>query len=84
MVQDQRRAPGRAVGLAGPALSGDPRLGVFGEQLKDTNSPPPNATWLQVADVLGQQMEQVVKNGKDPAAALGEAQAVADSIGTGS
>ncbi|GAB1822564.1 extracellular solute-binding protein [Herbidospora sp. RD11066] len=67
-----------------PALSGDARLGVFGEQLKDTNSPPPNATWLQVADVLGQQMEQVVKNGKDPAAALGEAQAAADSIGTGS
>ncbi|GLW08139.1 sugar ABC transporter substrate-binding protein [Microtetraspora sp. NBRC 13810] len=67
-----------------PALADDKRLSVFGEQLKDTNAPPPNATWLQVSDVFGQQVEQMVKNGKDPAQAMKDAQTAADGIGTGS
>lgn len=66
-----------------PELAADPRLLVFGDQLKDTNAPPPNATWLEVADAVGQQLEQIVKNGKDPAAAMKAAQSAADGIGTG-
>ena len=31
-----------------PALADDPKLAVFGEQLKDTNSPPSVPTWTQV------------------------------------
>lgn len=67
-----------------PALASDKRLQVFGDQLKDTNAPPPNATWLEVADAVGQQLEQIVRNGKDPAAAMKAAQSAADGIGTGS
>jgi multiple sugar transport system substrate-binding protein len=58
-------------------------LTVFGQQLKDTNSPPPVATWLQVADAFGQQIDQMVKNGKSPEQALKDTQTAADSIGTG-
>ena len=32
-----------------PALADDPKLSVFGEQLKDTNSPPSVPTWTQVS-----------------------------------
>ncbi|WP_328912572.1 MULTISPECIES: extracellular solute-binding protein [unclassified Streptomyces] len=66
-----------------PELADDKRLSVFGEQLKDTNAPPANATWLQISDVVGQQLEQMVKNGKDPAKAMKDAQSAADEIGTG-
>ena len=31
-----------------PSLADDSKLAVFGEQLKDTNSPPSVPTWTQV------------------------------------
>jgi multiple sugar transport system substrate-binding protein len=66
-----------------PSLAGDPKLAVFGEQLKDTNFPPTISTWTQVSAAADTQLEQIVKAGKDPAAAMKELQATADSIGTG-
>ncbi len=67
-----------------PSLSGDPKLAVFGEQLKDTNSPPPVTTWTQVSAAADTQVEQIVKAGKDPAQALQELQSTAESLGTAS
>jgi multiple sugar transport system substrate-binding protein len=66
-----------------PSLAGDAKLAVFGEQMKDTNFPPTISTWTQVAAAADTQLEQIVKAGKDPAAAMKELQATADSIGTG-
>ncbi len=66
------------------SLSGDEKLAVFGEQLKDTNAPPSVPTWTQVSAAADTQVEQVVKAGKDPAKALQELQATAKSIGTAS
>ncbi len=67
-----------------PLLAGDTKLAVFGEQLKDTNSPPSVSTWTQVSAAADTQIEQVIKAGKDPAQALKELQASATSIGAGS
>jgi len=66
-----------------PSLADDKKLAVFGEQLKDTNFPPTIPTWTQVAAAADTQLEQIVKAGKDPAVAMKELQATADSIGTG-
>jgi multiple sugar transport system substrate-binding protein len=65
-------------------LADDPKLSLFGEQLKDTNSPPSVPTWTQVSAAADTQVEQIVKAGKDPAQALKELQAQATSIGIGS
>lgn len=67
-----------------PALGGDPFLSVFGEQLKDAKSPPPMATWEQVAAVIEGQVEKVAKAGQDPAASTRTMQEQATGIGTGS
>ncbi len=64
-----------------PALADDDVLAVFASQLGDTNSPPPVATWLQVADVMGQQVEQMIKQGKSPEQMLADTQAAAEGIG---
>ncbi|YCH07805.1 sugar ABC transporter substrate-binding protein [Arthrobacter sp. alpha11c] len=66
-----------------PSLADDKKLAVFGEQLKDTNFPPTISTWTQVSAAADTQLEQIVKAGKDPAAAMKDLQAAADSIGTG-
>lgn len=65
-------------------LADDEKLSVFGEQLKDTNSPPAVPTWTQVSAAADTQVEQIVKAGKDPAQALKDLQAEASSIGIGS
>jgi multiple sugar transport system substrate-binding protein len=65
------------------SLAGDKKMAVVVEQLKDTNFPPTVSTWTQVAAAADTQLEQIVKAGKDPAAAMKELQAAADSIGTG-
>lgn len=66
-----------------PSLSGDSKLAVFGDQLKDVNSPPSLTTWTQVSAAADTQLEQIVKAGKSPSSALKELQSTADSIGTG-
>lgn len=67
-----------------PSLADDEKLSVFGKQLKDTNSPPSVPTWTQVSAAADTQVEQIVKAGKDPAQAMKDLQANADSIGMGS
>jgi len=64
-------------------LADDPKLTLFGEQLQDAQSPPAVPTWEQVAAVIDAQIEAVVVGGADPAAAVAEMQAQAESIGTG-
>ena len=66
-----------------PALSGDKKLAVFGEQLKTAQAPPSFATWEQVITSFDTEMEKVTKTGADPAAALKTVQQQAQSIGTG-
>ncbi|HMM96372.1 MAG: sugar ABC transporter substrate-binding protein [Micrococcales bacterium] len=66
-----------------PALSGDEKLRVFGEQLKTAQAPPSFATWEQVIASFDSEMEKVTKTGADPKKALETVQQQADSIGTG-
>ncbi|MBG6185287.1 multiple sugar transport system substrate-binding protein [Arthrobacter sp. CAN_A214] len=66
-----------------PSLSGDENLAVFGEQLDDTMAPPAVNTWTKVSAAGDSELEQIVKAGKDPATAIKELQAEAESIGTG-
>ncbi|WP_308159998.1 sugar ABC transporter substrate-binding protein [Arthrobacter sp. ISL-5] len=75
--------PAKQAAWTDTSLSGDAKLTVFGNQLKDTNSPPAITTWTQVSAAADTQLEQIVKAGKDPAAALTELQSTADSAGTG-
>ncbi|MFG3420928.1 sugar ABC transporter substrate-binding protein [Micromonospora sp. NPDC048063] len=65
-------------------LADDPLLKAFGQQLKDAKSAPAIATWEQVADVIDDGIERVVRGVSDPATATKEMQAKASSIGTGS
>jgi multiple sugar transport system substrate-binding protein len=64
-------------------LAGDPMLATFGQQLKDTKSPPAIATWEQVAAAIDGEIEKVAKSGEDPAAAAKAVQDKANGIGTG-
>jgi len=66
-----------------PALAGDPKLAVFGEQLRDVNAPPATAEWTQVQSAGDSQMEKVNVSGEDPSKAMKSLQATAASIGTG-
>ena len=66
-----------------PALGGDPKLAVFGQQLKAVDAPPATAEWTQVQSAGDAQMERVTVSGDDPAQAMKSLQATADSIGTG-
>jgi multiple sugar transport system substrate-binding protein len=66
-----------------PKLSGDPKLAVFGQQLKTVDSPPATAEWTQVQSAGDAQMERVTVSGNDPAQALKSLQSTAESIGTG-
>jgi multiple sugar transport system substrate-binding protein len=65
------------------ALAGDPFLPTFGKQLADAKSPPPMASWEQVASVIDNEVEKAAKSGADPAAAVKSMQQRASSIGTG-
>jgi len=67
-----------------PSLTADAKLAVFGKQLEDALAPPATVTWEQVAAEFDKAMEQVCKQGLDPATALKSVQSKADSIGTGS
>lgn len=66
-----------------PALAGDEKLAVFGEQLQDTQSPPVNTAWVQVAAAADSALERMVISGEKPATALAELQEQASSIGVG-
>lgn len=64
-----------------PDENGD--FSVFRDGLSDGIMPPPAATWSEVGEIIGGQMERVVREGISPQEALSEAQAQADTLGTG-
>ncbi len=66
-----------------PALADDEKLAVFGEQLQDTQSPPVNTAWVQVAAAADSALERMIVSGEDPAEALAALQEQATSIGVG-
>jgi multiple sugar transport system substrate-binding protein len=66
-----------------PTLKDDPKLAVFGKQLKTVQSPPASTRWAQVQDSASLQMEQLTTGGKDVDAVVTGIQAQATSIGTG-
>ena len=66
-----------------PALSSDQKLAVFGKQLETAKAPPSFPTWEQVVKKLDTGVEQVTKQGADPASTLKQVEADATSVGTG-
>lgn len=67
-----------------PELSGDELLQTVEAGLETGITLPKVSTWTQVGDVIGEQMEQVVRGGISAQEALDAAQAQAESIGMGS
>ncbi len=65
------------------ALTSDEKVSVFGAQLQSVKTAPALTTWPQVSAAGDTQLEQVIKGGKDVAAALAELQSTAESLGTG-
>jgi multiple sugar transport system substrate-binding protein len=66
-----------------PKLADDPNVAVFGEQLNDTQAPPPISTWSEVANAINEQLEQVTVGNVSAADGAAAMQQQATSIGTG-
>ena len=66
-----------------PTLAADPKLAVFGRQLRDVKAPPATVEWTEVQSAGDAQMERVTVSGYDAAQAMKALQANATSIGTG-
>lgn len=66
-----------------PALAADPKVSVFGEQLRSVKAAPPVDSWAEVSSAADSALEQVFRGGKDPAVAMRELQATTESIGLG-
>jgi multiple sugar transport system substrate-binding protein len=75
--------PAVKAGWDDPALTGDPMLTAFGEQLSDAKSPPAIGTWDQVAASFDAEVERLVKTDETAAEAAKAIQQKAASIGTG-
>jgi multiple sugar transport system substrate-binding protein len=67
-----------------PKLSGDANVAVFGQQLEDTQAPPPIQTWSEIANAINEQLEQVTVGSVSAADGAAAMQQQATSIGTGS
>jgi multiple sugar transport system substrate-binding protein len=65
------------------ALTADPRVAVFGDQLQSVKIAPTLVSWTQVSAAADTQVEQIFRGGKDVEDALAELQSTADSLGTG-
>ncbi|MCT9084666.1 extracellular solute-binding protein [Streptomyces fulvoviolaceus] len=65
------------------AIKGQPLLGAFFTQLKNTRAFPQVSTWQQVATRLGKETEAVAKGKQTAAKAAANIQAYAESVGTG-
>jgi multiple sugar transport system substrate-binding protein len=65
------------------ALTADPRVAVFGEQLQSVKIAPTLVSWTQVSAAADTQVEQIFRGGKDVEDALSELQSTAESLGTG-
>jgi multiple sugar transport system substrate-binding protein len=65
------------------ALSGDPLLKVFGDQLDKAKAPPAIPTWEQIAAGVDTELEKIAKGAASAGDAAAAMQAQATSIGTG-
>ncbi len=75
--------PAVTKGWDDPALTGDPLLSAFGEQLKDAKAPPAIATWEQVAAAFDAEVEKLTKTAVTPQETATAIQRKATTIGTG-
>lgn len=66
-----------------PALTEDPMVAAFGEQLTDAKAPPSIPTWEQVAAEIDSVIEQVTVGDMSPEDGCAAMQEQASSIGTG-
>ncbi len=66
-----------------PALSGDPLLDTVRASLEVGVNRPPVSTWTEIGELIGQQMERVVRGNTSAQEALDAAQAQAEQIGLG-
>jgi multiple sugar transport system substrate-binding protein len=64
-----------------PAVKGDPRVAMFGEQLKDTKAQPVSATWSELSSAINDTLEKMTTGGMEPQAAADQMQKDAESIG---
>ena len=67
-----------------PTLADDANVAIFGQQLEDTQAPPPIPTWSEVANAMNEQLEQVTVGSVSAADGAAAMQQQATSIGTGS
>jgi multiple sugar transport system substrate-binding protein len=65
-----------------PALTSDPNVAMFGEQLKDTKAQPVSATWSELSSKINDALEKMTTGDLEPQAAADEMQQQAESIGT--
>jgi multiple sugar transport system substrate-binding protein len=75
--------PAQQASWEDPALTDDPRVAVFGDQLDSVKIAPTLTSWAQVSAAADTQIEQIFLGGKDVQQALQELQSTADSLGTG-
>jgi multiple sugar transport system substrate-binding protein len=64
-----------------PAVKGDPRVALFGDQLKDTKAQPVSATWSELSSAINDTLEKMTTGGMEPQAAADQMQKDAESIG---
>jgi multiple sugar transport system substrate-binding protein len=64
-----------------PALTADPNLAMFGDQLADTRAQPATATWSELGTALNTALEKLTTGGMTPQEAADEMQAQAEKIG---
>jgi multiple sugar transport system substrate-binding protein len=76
--------PAVTKGWEDPALTGDPMLAAFGEQLRDAKAPPAIPSWEQVAAAFDTEIEKLAKTPAEPEEIARAIQEKATSIGTGS
>ncbi len=65
-----------------PALTEDPRVKVFGEQLEDAKTAPVFPKWEQFATKLNNQLDETMTSGQSGAEATKKYQETAEQIGT--
>ncbi len=66
-----------------PKLADDENVAVFGEQLNDTQAPPPIGTWNEVANAMNENLERLTVGDLSAADAAAAMQEAATGIGTG-
>lgn len=74
--------PAVQAGWSDPAVTSDPNVAKFGEQLKDTKAQPVSATWSELASAINDTLEKMTTGGIEPQAAADQMQQEAESIGT--